>query len=103
MASCNLEGKPWDPSRKQVWFNQATGKWAGNDVPDFKPDSNPKDHMGPFIMNPEGLGRLFVPPGRHGGWSVPGALRTNGEPIGNPLHPKQSNSPVVKRYKTRHG
>ena len=73
-ASCNLDGKPWDPSRKQVWFNEATGKWAGNDVPDFKPDSNPKDHMGPFIMNPEGLGTVVCAAGRHGGWSFPRAL-----------------------------
>src|ERR1700736_1133907 len=60
-ASCDLEGKPWDPSRSQVWWNEDLQKWVGNDVPDFKPDSHPKDHMGPFIMNPEGVGRLFVP------------------------------------------
>src|SRR5436190_3013785 len=49
-ASCNLEGKPWDASRRQVWWNEATEKWVGNDIPDFKADSKPKDHMGPFIM-----------------------------------------------------
>ncbi len=38
-------------------------KWVGNDVPDFKVDSKPKDHMGPFIMNPEGVGRIFGPLG----------------------------------------
>jgi len=60
-ASCDVEGKPWDPSRRQVWWNEATKKWVGNDVPDFKADSHPKDHMGPFIMNPEGVGRIFAP------------------------------------------
>ena len=60
-ASCDLNGKPWDPDRRQVWWNEAQKKWLGADVPDFKPDSAPKDHMGPFIMNPEGVGRLFVP------------------------------------------
>ena len=60
-ASCDTSGKPWDPSRRQMWWNEAAGKWVGNDVPDFKVDSTPKDHMGPFIMNPEGVGRLFVP------------------------------------------
>ncbi len=99
-ASCNLEGKPWDPSRKQVWFNEATGKWAGNDVPDFKADSNPKDHMGPFIMNPEGVGRLFVPLGPMADGPFPEHYEPVESPIANPLHPKQSNSPVVKRYKT---
>jgi formate dehydrogenase major subunit len=62
-ASCDVEGKPWDPTRRQVWWDEAKQSWVGNDVPDFKPDSAPKDHMGPFIMNPEGVGRLFVPLG----------------------------------------
>ncbi|HEY7403703.1 MAG TPA: formate dehydrogenase-N subunit alpha [Candidatus Angelobacter sp.] len=99
-ASCNLEGKPWDPSRKQVWFNEATGKWAGNDVPDFKADSNPKDHMGPFIMNPEGVGRLFVPLGPMADGPFPEHYEPIESPVKNPLHPEQSNSPVVKKFKT---
>ena len=28
-ASCNVDGKPWDPDRKQVWWNEAAGKWVG--------------------------------------------------------------------------
>src|SRR5207248_972953 len=52
-ASCDPSGKPWDAERRQVWWSEAQKKWVGNDVPDFKVDSNPKDHMGPFIMNPE--------------------------------------------------
>jgi len=99
-ASCNLEGKPWDPTRKQVWWNEATGKWAGNDVPDFKIDSNPKDHMGPFIMNPEGLARLFVPLGPMNDGPFPEHYEPIESPVVNELHPKQSNSPVVKKYKT---
>ena len=55
-ASCDLTGKPYDPTRKQVWWNETAQKWVGNDVPDFKPDSKPEEHMGPFIMNPEGVG-----------------------------------------------
>jgi anaerobic selenocysteine-containing dehydrogenase len=58
-ASCDLNGKPWDPQRSQVWWNEAAQKWVGNDVPDFKPDSKPQEHMGPFIMNPEGVGRIL--------------------------------------------
>src|SRR3989442_271233 len=45
-ASCDVDGKPWDPTRKQVWWNESTQKWVGNDVPDFKVDSKPNDHMG---------------------------------------------------------
>jgi len=99
-ASCDLNGKPWDPSRKQVWFNEGTGKWVGNDVPDFKADSNPKDHMGPFIMNPEGLGRLFVPLAGMADGPFPEHYEPIESPVANPLHPQQSNNPVVKKYTT---
>jgi formate dehydrogenase major subunit len=96
-ASCDLEGKPWDPSRRQVWWDEGRQLWVGNDVPDFKADSPPKDHMGPFIMNQEGLGRLFV-------WLNDGPFPEHYEPIESPvqnaLHPNQSNNPVVKKLKT---
>jgi formate dehydrogenase major subunit len=99
-ASCNVEGKPWDPNRKQISWNEATGKWGGFDVPDFKVDSNPKDHMGPFIMTPEGLARLFVPLSGMADGPFPEHYEPIESPVANPLHPKQSNSPVVKKYKT---
>ena len=99
-ASCNLDGKPWDPERRQVWWNESAQKWVGNDVPDFKPDSNPKDHMGPFIMNPEGVGRLFVPLGAMADGPFPEHYEPIESPIANPLHPNQSNNPVVKKFKT---
>jgi formate dehydrogenase major subunit len=99
-ASCDLNGKPWDPSRRQVWWDEAKQLWAGNDVPDFKPDSAPKNHMGPFIMNPEGVGRLFVPLGIVSDGPFPEHYEPIESPIANPLHPNQSNNPVVTRYKT---
>ena len=99
-ASCDLEGKPWDPTRKQVWWNEAAGKWAGNDVPDFKPDSHPKDHLGPFIMNPEGVGRLFAPIGVLAEGPFPEHYEPIESPIKNPLHPNQSTNPLVKKFKT---
>nr|WP_244773575.1 hypothetical protein [Alysiella crassa]UOP07815.1 hypothetical protein LVJ80_05595 [Alysiella crassa] len=34
-------------------------KWTGADVPDFKVDEAPNSGMNPFIMNEEGVGRLF--------------------------------------------
>ena len=98
-ASCDLTGKPWDPSRKQVWWNETAGKWVGNDVPDFKPDSKPSEHMGPFIMLPEGVGRLFIPLGLNDG-PLPEHYEPIESPIENPLHPQQSNNPVAKKFKT---
>src|SRR5271157_1033360 len=98
-ASCDLEGKPWDASRRQVWWDEGKQSWVGVDVPDFKVDSAPKDHMGPFIMNPEGIGRLSVPLGLNDG-PFPEHYEPLESPLVNPLHPKQSTNPIVKRYKT---
>jgi formate dehydrogenase major subunit len=99
-ASCDVEGKPWDPSRKQVWWSEAAQKWVGNDVPDFKADSKPNDHMGPFIMNPEGVGRLFVPIGAVADGPFPEHYEPIESPVENPLHPQQSSNPIVKKFKT---
>jgi formate dehydrogenase major subunit len=99
-ASCDVDGKPWDPSRKQIWWNEGTQKWVGNDVPDFKADSKPKDHMGPFIMNPEGVGRIFGPLGAFADGPFPEHYEPIESPIDNPLHPGQTHNPVVKRFKT---
>jgi len=99
-ASCAPDGKPWDPSRRQVWWSEPTQKWVGVDVPDFKPDSNPKDHMGPFIMNPEGVGRLFTPLGAMAEGPFPEHYEPFESPVPNLLHPKAQNNPVVKKFST---
>src|SRR5487761_321984 len=99
-ASCDLDGKPWDPSRPQIWWNEDAQKWVGNDVPDFKPDSHPKDHMGPFIMNPEGVGRIFVPLAGLADGPFPEHYEPVESPVQNPLHSNQSSSPVVKKFTT---
>jgi len=98
-ASCDVEGKPWDASRRQVWWNEGTQKWVGNDVPDFKADSHPKDHMGPFIMNPEGVGRIFAPLGAFADGPFPEHYEPIESPIVNPLHAGQSTNPMVTRFK----
>ncbi|QDZ27884.1 formate dehydrogenase-N subunit alpha [Noviherbaspirillum sp. UKPF54] len=97
-ASCTPEGKPWDPRRKLIAWNGE--KWAGADVPDFKIDSAPADGMGPFIMNPEGIGRLFCTDKL-----VDGPFSEHYEPMEtplgtNPLHPKVVNSPAVRIFKS---
>ena len=99
-ASCDPNGQPWDPSRKQVWWSEAQQKWLGVDVPDFKIDSAPKDHMGPFIMNAEGVGRIFAPAAAFADGPFPEHYEPVESPIDNPLHPKQSKNPVSKRFKS---
>jgi len=99
-ASCDPAGKPWDAERKQIWWSESSQLWVGNDVPDFKADSNPKEHMGPFIMNVEGVGRIFGPLGAFADGPFPEHYEPFESPIQNPLHPKQSNNPVVKKLKS---
>jgi formate dehydrogenase major subunit len=98
-ASCDLSGKPWDNSRRQVWWSESAQRWMGNDVPDFKADSKPSEHMGPFIMNPEGVGRIFVPLAGLADGPFPEHYEPIESPIANPLHANQSSNPVVKKFK----
>src|SRR5215471_10562261 len=99
-ASCDLSGKPWDPERRQIWWSEAQQRWLGVDVPDFKVDSPPKDHMGPFIMNPEGIGRLFAPGAAFADGPFPEHYEPAESPVANPLHPQQQNNPVAKRFQS---
>jgi formate dehydrogenase major subunit len=57
-ASCDPNGKPFNPRRKLVAWNGTA--WGGADVPDFKADEDPTHGMGPFIMTPEGVARFFA-------------------------------------------
>ncbi|MCI0391012.1 MAG: formate dehydrogenase-N subunit alpha [Acidobacteria bacterium] len=99
-ASCDPSGKPWDQERRQVWWSESQQRWVGNDVPDFKADSPPKDHMGPFIMNPEGVGRIFGPLAAFEDGPFPEHYEPIESPIANPLHPNQSHNPAVKKFNT---
>jgi formate dehydrogenase major subunit len=70
------------------------------DVPDFKADSPPKDHMGPFIMTAEGVGRIFAPLAAFADGPFPEHYEPFESPVQNALHPAQSNNPVVKKLST---
>jgi len=91
-ASADAEGKPWDPKRPGIVWNGE--KWVG-DVPDIKPDSPPGE-FGAFIMNAEGVGRLFAPSLNDG--PFPEHYEAVEAPILNPLHPKVTSNPATKRF-----
>jgi formate dehydrogenase major subunit len=57
-ASADPAGKPWDDKKRLVWWNGT--QWVGYDVPDYGPTVAPSQNVGPFIMNAEGVSRLFV-------------------------------------------
>ena len=54
-ASADADGKPWDQQRAGIAWNGR--EWIG-DVPDYGP-TTPPDAAGAFIMNEEGVARLF--------------------------------------------
>jgi formate dehydrogenase major subunit len=56
--------------------------------------------MGPFIMNPEGVGRIFAPLAAFADGPFPEHYEPFESPIRNPLHPNQSSNPVVKKFST---
>ena len=95
-ASADPSGKPWDPKRKYLWWNEFDKKWVGVDVPDIKPDLPPE--TGPFIMLPEAVGRLYAPQLVEG--PMPEFYEPYESPLQNVMHTKTSTNPVVKIYKS---
>ncbi|GER90627.1 hypothetical protein KDW_47890 [Dictyobacter vulcani] len=99
-ASADPEGKPWSERKKYIWWDPehknddgSTGRWVGYDIPDFPvtkaptTQANPTGsgvdaHSGasPFIMNVEGVGRLYAPSGL-----TDGPMPTHYEPIESPV------------------
>ena len=86
-CSADLEGKPFDDERWVVRWDGA--KWATRDVPDFgaktakTQEPIPPEVSGktPFIMLPEGMGRLFV----HGWRLTEGPFPEHYEPVESPV------------------
>jgi formate dehydrogenase major subunit len=98
-ASCDSAGKPWNPKRRQIWWNGSA--WVGSDVPDFKADSDPAEGMGPFIMNPEGIARFFAVDKMADG-PFPEHYEPLESPIGvNPLNtnPNALSNPAARVFK----
>jgi formate dehydrogenase major subunit len=98
-ASADPAGKPWDPNRKYVvWTGK---KWGGADVPDMRPDAAPDEHVGPFIMNNEGVARLFAPAMAEG--PFPEHYEPFETPLAaNPLSPKEPralSNPAARVFK----
>ena len=94
-ASCDIDGKPWDPSRKLIEWDGA--KWTGYDVPDIAPTAKPQD-VGPFIMNPEGVSRLFARGMMREG-PFPVHYEPFESPVANLVAPKIRGNPVARVFK----
>lgn len=95
-ASADLDGTPWDPRRQILWWKE--GRWTGVDVPDFAAGAAPGTPARPFIMLPEGVGRLFSL-----GAMVDGPFPEHYEPLespieSNPLHPAVTINPTARVF-----
>ena len=94
-ASADPSGKAWNPKKPIIEWN---GKiWAGLDVPDYVPTAKPEDGVGPFIMNAEGLGKLFARGGMNEG-PFPEHYEPLESPSANVLHPKVKSNPVARIF-----
>jgi formate dehydrogenase major subunit len=98
-ASCDAEGRPFDPTRKLIAWNGEA--WTGADTPDYVVDAPPAKKIGPFIMNAEGVARFFARDGM-----VEGPFPEHYEPFETPLgynplhrdHPEVTNNPAARIF-----
>jgi len=94
-ASADPAGKPWNPEKAIIAWNGT--RWAGIDVPDFGPTTKPDSGVGPFIMNQEGLGRLFALDKMRDG-PFPEHYEPFESPVPNLLHPKVATNPAARVF-----
>ncbi|MEM9290149.1 MAG: molybdopterin-dependent oxidoreductase [Acidobacteriota bacterium] len=107
-ASARPDGSPWSEEKALVWWSEEDG-WTGEDVPDFPAGKAPQTpalvgseglaaHRGsdPFLMQDEGVARLFVPQGLKDG-PLPTHYEPLESPVSNPLYREQGESPLAQR------
>jgi formate dehydrogenase major subunit len=108
-ASAAPDGTPWSERKKLVWWDEARGDWAGDDVADFtkkkRPDAKGDPDKGgdealpgdaPFIMHPDGVGWLYVPSGLKDG-PLPAHYEPLESNLANDLYPNQLANPAADR------
>jgi len=102
-ASARPDGTPWSERKKLVWWDANAKQWTGLDTPDFTKDK-PPDYApptgaradaaipgdAPFIMHPDGLGRIWVPGGLKDG-PLPAHYEPFESPVPNRVYQQQIN------------
>jgi len=110
-ASARPDGRPWSERKRYVWWDAEREIWASlGDEPDFVLDRPPAyeppagaaglDAIGgrdPFIVQPDGLGRLYVPDGLVDG-PLPAHYEPHESPLPNPLYDVDA-SPTRQRLR----
>jgi formate dehydrogenase major subunit len=94
-ASADAQGKPWNPNKPILEWNGS--QWVGIDVPDFPPTIPPSETAGPFIMNAEGVARLFARDLMREG-PFPEHYEPFESPVANVLHPNVQSNPAARVF-----
>ncbi len=94
-ASADPQGRPWSEAKAYMQWDGE--RWSGPDIPDFPPTSNPSAGMSPFIMNPEGVSRLWVRQGMTDG-PFPVHYEPFESPVANPLFPQVKGNPAARVF-----
>ena len=102
-ASARPDGRPWSDRKKLVWWDESAREWTGLDNPDFTrtkpphyapPDGAEGDAAlagtAPFIMHPDGVGRIWVPGGLKDG-PLPAHYEPLESPVRNRIYGQQTN------------
>jgi formate dehydrogenase major subunit len=95
-ASCDPQGKPWSEKKKLIEWNGT--RWIGFDVPDYGPTIAPDQGVGPFILQQEGVARLWVRDLMRDG-PFPAHYEPFESPRDNLLAPKVRGNPVSRIFK----
>ncbi len=95
-ASADVAGKPWAPQKPLIQWNGS--RWVGFDVPDYGPTIKPEQSVGPFIMQQEGVARLFARTGMREG-PFPEHYEPMEAPIANLMSPAIKGNPVARMFK----
>ena len=95
-ASCDLQGRPWSEKKKLIEWNGS--KWVGFDVPDYGPTVAPDKGVMPFIMNPEGVARLWTRGLMRDG-PFPAHYEPFESPVANAFSPKIRGNPASRIFK----
>ena len=102
-ASAKPDGTPWSDRKKLVWWDNNAGEWTGLDNPDFTKNKPPgyvppagatADAAlrgdAPFLMHPDGVGRIWVPSGLKDG-PLPAHYEPLESPVANHVYRQQTN------------
>ena len=102
-ASARPDGRPWSERKKLIWWDEERREWTGADNPDFSRDKAP-DYLpppgatgdaalrgdAPFVMHPDGVGRIYVPSGLKDG-PLPAHYEPLESPVRNRVYAQQTN------------